>query len=210
MKNKNTKLFTLFIPAFISLLVIFCFPIISIASTSSTFNQAITGTLDVAIVDAGGSTVSNPSVAFSGKTFSVTEQTSTGTLGVSAQRIRVTNPTSTASWSLTIAATGGNTATWSDGSNTMDFNNTAANGRMTIDSLVGTLAGVGSTSTSNISKGSSASFNQGVIDSITLLTASSSAAAPGQWDFTGPAVTQDIPALQATGNYSISMTLTVS
>ncbi len=185
-------------------------PTASWASSSSTFNQSITGTLGVDIVDASDVTVGSPSVAFTSKSFAATTQTSTGTLGVSAQKIRVTNPTTTATWAMSIAATSGNTTLWSAGTPTMDFNGAASAGRLTVDPSVGTLVGVGTTATTNITKGSSTAFAQGTTDSITLLTAGASAQAPGQWDFTGVSMTQDIPALQATGSYSISMTLTVS
>lgn len=190
--------------------VSFVWPTESFASSSSTFNQSITGTLSVDIVDGSDVTVGSPSVSFASRSFLATTQTSTGTLGVASQKIRVTNPTSTATWAMVIAATSGNTTLWSDGSHTMDFNGAASAGRLTVDASGGTLAGVGSTSTANITKGSSTSFVQGTTDSVTLLTATASAAAPGQWDFTAVSMTQDIPALQATGNYSISMTLTVS
>ncbi|MBI3573370.1 MAG: hypothetical protein HY092_04180 [Candidatus Kerfeldbacteria bacterium] len=185
-------------------------PNMTLATSGVTFNQSITGTLDIGIVDGSGNTVGSPSITFSSKTFTASGQTSTGTLGSASQKMRVTNPTSTATWALTVAATSGNTTLWSDGSNTMDFNGSASAGRLTVDASGSTLAGVGGTSTSNITKGSSTSFVQGTTDSITLLSAGGSAAAPGQWDLTSVSLTQDIPALQATGNYSIGMTLTAS
>lgn len=188
----------------------FLVPTESFASSSSTFNQSITGTLGVDIIDGSDVTVGSPSVTFTSKSFLATAQTSTGTLGVTAQKIRVTNPTTIATWAMTIAATSGNTTLWSAGTPTMDFNGAASAGRLTVDASGGTLVGVGSTATTNVTKGSSTSFAQGTTDSITLLTAGASAQAPGQWDFTGVSMTQDIPALQATGSYSISMTLTVS
>lgn len=190
--------------------VSFAWPTESFASSSSTFNQSITGTLSVDIVDGSSVTVGSPAVSFASKTFSAATQTSTGTLGTASEKIRVTNPTSTATWTMTMAATSGNTTLWSDGSHTMDFNGAASAGRLTVDSSGGTLTGVGATPTTNITKGSSTSFAQGTVDSVTLLSAGASATAPGQWDFTSVSMTQDIPALQATGNYSISMTLTVS
>lgn len=190
--------------------VTFIWPTKLFASSSSTFNQSITGTLGVDIVDGSSVTVASPSVSFVSRSFSATTQTATGTFGTASEKIRVTNPSSTATWTMTMAATSGNTTLWSDGSNTMDFNGSASAGRLTVDASGGTLTGVGTTPTTNITKGSSTSFAQGTVDSVTLLTATGSATAPGQWDFTGVSMTQDIPALQATGNYSISMTLTVS
>lgn len=180
-----------------------------LASSSSTFNQSITGILSVDIVDGSSVSVANPSVSFTSRTFTASTQTSTGTLGTSTEKIRVTNPTSTATWTMALAATSGPTATWSDGSHTMDFNGAASAGRLTVDASGGTLTGVGSTATTNVSKGTSLSFSQGTDDSVTLLQALSGAQAPGQWDLIGASMTQDIPALQATGNYSINMTLTI-
>jgi hypothetical protein len=180
------------------------------------------GTLSVDIVDAAGDTVASPSVSFAGANFDFDFQVTTGTLGTASEKIRTDNGTATPSWTLTIAATSGSTGTWSDGgSNTYDFNDPTASasdgpdtdavgGELTIDPSVGTITPEGGCSSTGVSLGSSAAFSEGVTDSITLLSASGSAETSCHWDLTGVSLSQDIPPSQATGTYTIDLTLTVA
>jgi hypothetical protein len=182
-----------------------------LASSQTQLSQTINaGTLGVDIVDAGGTTVSSPSVAFGAAPFSFSTQTGTGTLGIASQKIRVSNGTNTATWSMTMAATSGNITLWSAGTPTMDFNGAASAGRLTVDPSGGTITPTDSYTSTGLTKGSSTAFAQGTVDSITLLTAGASADKPGRWDFTGVALTQDIPAAQTPGTYTLNMTLTVT
>jgi hypothetical protein len=205
------------------LLASFSFTSISslIAADTTELSQVISdGTLDIAIVDANGDTVSSPSVSFSGATVAFTPATTTATLGAASEKLRVSNPTGTATWSLAMAATSGATASWSDGSDTMDFNDPAfaedgadtdsLGGRLAVDPSGGTIAGVSGCSTSNVSLGSSSAFDEGVTDSITLFSASASASTYCRWDLTGVSMTQSIPSSQAGGTYTLDMTLTAS
>lgn len=192
----------------------------ALASDTTQMNQSITGALDVSVIDAGGAVVASPNVNFSAKAFSMAYQTSTGTLGTVSEKIRITNPSGTTdTWSLGIAATAGPTASWSNGTNHYDFNDPTSGatdgadtdswgGQMTIDPSSATIAGVGGTVITNVSKGTSFGFSEGTKNSIDLMTASTGAAKPGQWDLTGISVSQSIPAAQAIGSYSIDMTLT--
>ena len=194
----------------------------AVASDTTEFSQSITGSLDIQIVDAGGNAVTSPSVAFPSKAFSMTYQTSAATLGTSSERMRVTNPSgSTDTWTLNIAATGGATAAWSNGTNYYDYNDATASagdgadtdsygGQMTIDPSVGTIAGVGGTATTNVSKGTSDAFVEGSVSSIDLMTAAVGAQKPGQWDLTGVGLSQTLPGAQATGSYALDMTLTAT
>ncbi len=178
------------------------------------------GTLTVDIVDAAGDSVASPSMAMGAVTFSFTYQTANGTFGVSTEKIRVENTTANSEWSLTIAANGGSTAFWDSAGTDYDFNDPTASagdgadadslgGQMTIDASGGTLGGT--CSATDITKGSSASFSEGVTDSVTLLTAGASADTGCYWDLTGVSVSQTIPAEQpAASDYSINMTLTVT
>jgi hypothetical protein len=196
--------------------------VVARATDNTELSQSITGVLDIKIVDAGGNEVSDPSVAFPSRAFSMLYQSSTATLGVSAQRMRVTNPTDTDTWTLNMAAADGATDSWSNGTSTYDFNDPTASagdgsdtdsvgGQLTVDPSAGTIAGVGGTSTSNVSLGASDAFNEETNNnSIDLMTASSGAQAPGQWDLTGVSLSQTIPGGQATGNYTIGMVLTAS
>ena len=179
------------------------------------------GSLSVDIVDSGGSSVGSPSVAMSTQEFSFALITSTGTLGSSNEKIRLTNTTATASWSLTIGATSGSTAVWTTGSVTYDFNDPTASagdggdgdsvgGQLTIDPAAGTITPQSGCSTTGVSFGSSSAFSEGVTNSITLATANGSAETGCYWDFTGIGLSQDIPAEQAVGTYTINFTLTAS
>lgn len=177
------------------------------------------GALTVDIVDSGGSSVASPTMAMTEATFSFNYQTGTGTFGVAAQKIRVQNTTANAKWNLTIAADLGATAFWDGASSDYDFNDPSASagdggdadslgGQMTINASIGTLGGT--CSATDITKGSSASFSEGVTDSITLLTAGASADTSCYWDFTGVSISQTIPAEQPADSYTISMTLTAT
>lgn len=183
----------------------------ALASSQTQLSQTINaGTLGVDIVNGSGVSVGGPTVSFASAPFSFSTQTSAGTLGVTDQKIRVSNGTTTATWSMTLAATSGNTALWSDGSHSMDFNGAASAGRLTVDPSGGTITPTDSYSSTGLTKGSSTAFAQSTVDSITLLSAGSSADKPGRWDFIGALLTQDIPAAQSAGTYTINMTLTVS
>lgn len=192
------------------------------AASNTTLSQTISaGTLSVDIVDANGTTVGSPSVTFGGMSFSFSSATTTGTFGTSSEKVRLANPTGTATWSVTLAATSGATATWSDGgTNTMDFNDPAYSedaadtdtkgGRLAVDPSGGTIAGVSGCSTSNVSLGSSSAFNEGVTNSVTLFSASASAATFCRWDLTGVGLTQSVPASQPGAVYTLGLTLTAS
>lgn len=177
--------------------------------------------LSVDVVDASGNTVSSPSISMDSIQASGTCQTSTGTLGSSSQKIRVTNPTATPGWTLSIAATGGATSNWSSGSSTYDFNDATSSGcsdgadadslagQLSLDPSAGTAAAQSGCTTTGISKGSSSAFSQGSTDSITLMSASASAGTNCYWELTGVSLSQKVPELQAQGSYSMSMTVTV-
>lgn len=82
---------------------------------------------------------------------------------------------------------------------------------MTIDPSTGTITGVDSCALTDITKGSSDSFDEGVTDNITIMTAGASAAPECRWYFTGVAgnVTQSIPAAQSVDTYTLDLTLSI-
>ncbi len=181
---------------------------------------SLTSALVVDFVTSGGVSVASPTMAFSAVQTTVGPQSSTATLGVNNQRMRVTNPTGNPQWALSIAADDGPTAVWSSGTNFYDFNDPTAGtvdgadadafgGRMSINPSTGSASPQGGCNLMGITAGSSASFSEGVTDSITLATANSSSMTGCYWDFTGAAVSQSIPGEQAIGSYNIDMTLTV-
>lgn len=178
------------------------------------------------IVDAAGSPVSNPAIAFPAAILDLDCNVNGATLGTSNQKIRINNTTPSPTWSITIAATSGGTATWSKGggggNNNYDFNDPSVDGctdggdsdsfagKMEINPGTGTITPIGGGCTNTgISLGSQTGFSEGTQDSITLVAAGSGAQTGCMWDITGITLIQRIPADQSTGTYSISFTLTL-
>lgn len=209
----------------------YCFRIVesdgTVLTTYTNYPQITTGNgvLSVDIVDSGGTPIASPSFTMSTVGYLFTCDPTTTTIGTSSARIEVSNFTGTATWSTSIAATSGNTDTWNDGAtNDYDFNDPAGTpagcsdggdtdsfaGQLVLDPSVGTISPrVGCTST-GISLGASGGYNEGTLDSITLLSASSSAETSCSWELTGVSATQRIPSDQTNGSYSINKTITVT
>lgn len=198
----------------------------SVRSATTAITQIINaGTLTADIVDAAYAPVASPSFAMSTETFSFACGSSNGTLGTSSQQLYVQNPDAAdGGWSLTIAASAP-TVLWDSAGTDYDFNDPTSSGctdgadtdsfagQMTLDASGGTLA-VGACSSctvNNITKGSSAAFSEGVLNSVTLLTAASTSDDVGDWTLQGVSVTQTIPPEQpAASDYSISLTITAT
>lgn len=183
---------------------------------------AAAGTLTVDIVDATGSPVPSPTMAMGAVTFSFTYQTTNGTFGVSTQKVRVNNTTTNPQWTLTIAANAGPTAFWDGVASDYDFNDPTAGavdgsdadslgGQMTINPSGATITPQSGCTNTGLTLGTSASYSEGVTNTITLLTAGASAGTSCYWDTTGIAISQTIPREQpAASDYDINMTLTVT
>ncbi len=183
------------------------------------------GSITADIVDASYVTISNPTTAMNSDTFSLTCQTVTGSFGTASQQIYVNNNNGANNgWTLTLAAQAA-TNVWNSTGPDYDFNDPTGSGctdggdadsvggQMTVDPSVATLAvgQCGSCTTNNISKGSSAAFNQGTTDSITLLSAATASDDVGDWKLTGVSISQKIPAEQpSASDYNINMVLTVT
>ncbi|MFH0952381.1 MAG: hypothetical protein V1838_04305 [Patescibacteria group bacterium] len=196
-------------------------------STSDMFDIRIdgeysfVGSLSVDIVDSGGGSVSSPSMAMSAITFSFSDQSASGTFGVASEKIRVSNTTASAQWTLSVAADGGSTDFWDSAGTDYDFNDPTASagdggdadslgGQMTVDASGGTITPEGGCSNTGLTLGSSASFSEGVTDSITLLTAGATAGTSCYWDLTDISISQTIPPEQpAASDYNIDMTVSV-
>jgi hypothetical protein len=179
------------------------------------------GPLSINIVNTGGTPIVSPTVSFPAIDRKINCQTNSSVLGVSNAQIRVINGTLNPQWNLTIAATSGATATWDNGAGSnYDFNDPTSSGcgdGSDVDSFAGQLSINPSVATSTpksgcnntgLSFGSSSAFNQDVINSITLLTAGSTAGTGGcYWDITGINVNQTIPREQPNGSYNINFTI---
>jgi len=173
--------------------------------------------ISIDIVDDTFTTIANPTIDMSATSFSSNCQTVTGTLGTASKQIYIDNrPTGVQNgWDVTLAAA--NVAIgWTSSSSSYDFNNSSGSGctsgQMTIDASSATLD-YGQDETTDIVtgilKGSSTAFNQGVVDSITLLSGDSSSDESGDWTIQGINISQKIPAQQAVGNYTLQMVISV-
>ena len=192
------------------------------ASSSCTYPSLTTasGSLSVDIVDGSGVPVSSPSMVMSSVSLSFVYQTATGSFGAASQKVRVSNTTGTPTWTLSLAASA-STAVWDSAGTDYDFNDPTAGagdggdtdsvgGRMTIDPSVSTITPKSGCSTTDLTKGSQTGYSEGVTNSITLVTAGSSANTNCYWDITGVGIAQTIPAEQPiASDYNISMTVSV-
>ncbi len=187
-------------------------PMAASAATTTSLSQVInSGSLTYDIVDGSGSSVANPSVAFAATTFDFACQTQTATFGTPTEKVQISNPL-LSGVKLDINATNPGVDTWDDGnSHTYAYNDPAGttagcdNGQMTISG--GSFA---QTSGANIlSSGSDYTLPGGAFTAtnpVTLMNNTSNTAWEGE--LTGYTLSQQIPAEQADGTYSLSMTIT--
>lgn len=182
---------------------------IPIGSASAALNpnlsQVITaGTQSVDIVDGAGLAVGSPSVAFGATTFSFACETSTATLGTASQKIRVKNPKK-AGIKIDINTPTPATDAWTSGGNSYKYNDATGagctNGQMTISG--GSLAKL--TGANNPVYTMPVGAFDGT-SSVTLLNNTSATAYEA--DLTNYTLSQNIPAEQADGTYSLPMNIT--
>lgn len=201
------------------------------AASNSTLTQTITaGVLSTDILDAVRAVLASPSVTMSSKAFSFDCQTggnaSSGTIGTNTERLYVSNPSAANNgWSLTIAATGGAASTWANGGATrkIDFNDATtggcsdgvdtdtSSGQMTINPSVGTLTtDCASCTATGVTKGASASFAEGTLNSLTLLSAAAASDDVWRGYLTGASISQVIPGETPADAYTVNLTLTAT
>jgi len=209
----------------------YCFKVVASSgndiSSYSVYPQITTPTLtqSVSIVDASGATVASPSYPLSPLYTASTCQTATGTFGTSGQRLRVNGGSVGSGFSVSIAPTNGTTALWNSSSgNYYDFNDSSGSpagcnsgsdgdgyaGQLTINPSAASIVPQSGCSATGLSLGASAAgYSSGSTDSITLLSGSSSAQSGCYWDITGIGMSQKIPSLQPSGQYTLDMTVTM-
>jgi len=200
---------------------------VSYAANNANVTQTInSGTLVTDIRDASRVTVASPTFAMAGTTFSFNCQTTTGTIGSASQRLYVDNPgAANAGYTLTLAATAGATGLWNNTGVTQsfDFNDPttagcadgadadAKGGQLTVNPAASTFtADCSSCTVTGITKGASTAYSQGVVDSVTLLTAAAGSDDVGRWYLTGIGLSQTIPGEQPNDSYTINLTATVT
>ncbi len=181
------------------------------------------GSVGVDVVDTVGTPVDTPTFTFQGRSRSFGCNSSAATLGSASQKIRLSNMSADAQWSLTMAPTDGDSAVWENASSTRfyDFNDPSGSpsgcqdggdadvvaGSMSIDPSVGSIAPQSGCTTDNITLGSADSFSAATT-AITLMTAAIDTNTECYWDLSQVDVTQSLPAQQPADDYSIRFTLT--
>jgi len=209
----------------------YCFRIVkadnSLLDTYTEYPSITTGNgvLSIDIVDSLGTSVTSPSTTLETLSYLFLCDSSSGILGVDSQRVRVSNFTASPSWSLSIAATAGNTDLWNDGgTENYDFNDPSGTpagcsdgvdtdsfaGQLSIDPSVATIQPRAGCTSTGINLGASSSFVEGTNDSISIADAGSSTELSCYWDFTNIDLNQQIPSDQAGGSYTINLTMTVT
>ncbi len=222
LKNIDKKIAVYAVSSIVTLMLSFSFLTTVFADNTMNLSTVISGALNVAIMDSNFDEAVSPSSSLTGIDYdNANAQTTTGILPGTTDLIGITNPTGSATWALTMAATSGATSVWASGGNNFDFNDPTASaadgadadsagGQLTVNPNAGAFSGGTGSASTDITKGSSTAFNEGVTDSVTILTAGGSAEAPGQWAFSGISLSQTVPAQQVPGTYTLGFTLTVS
>lgn len=184
-----------------------------------------TGTLSVDIVDSGGAPVSNPSVGFSSISTLFTCAETNANLGTTSQKIRISNQTANGNWTLSIAPTAGPTSLWNNAGNTkhFDFNDTTGTtpgcddgsdldsfiGKLRVEPAASNVAYQTGCSSTGLVVGTNQDYDQGSVDSIPLIVASS-ANTQCYWDITGITLRQMVPSEQDPDSYTLGLTLTIT
>jgi hypothetical protein len=187
------------------------------------WRKTLPETLTSDFVNSGtGVPLASPVIAFNTAQTSFACNQSVGIFGNSPEVFRVTNKRIGAAWSTSIAATGGPTAKWLDSGSSRDYDYNdvtgsgcgdggdadTISGQLTVEAAGGTAGPETLCKTTNVSMGSNQTFSQGVVDAITLASASIGADTNCYWDVTNVNLTQTIPFEQLPGNYEINLTVT--
>ena len=179
------------------------------------------GSLDIRFADAADTTLTNPTTVFSAAMTSRTASTTTAKLSNnSSQQLEVANSLSTTGWSISLAATGGPTAKWTQTGSAANyaFNSTNVDqGQLSVDLSSSAFTASGSTplgqacTTAGLSYGAGGAFVAGTAsaNAITLATASSSSGLTCLFKLQNITLKQTVPAYQKPGTYTLPVTVTV-
>lgn len=192
------------------------------AATTYPEVTSYTPELTIDMVDSLGISVPSPSFSLALAYKATGCQLPSGSFGTSSQRLRIKNSLSGTGWNISLAATGGAAALWerTDLAADYDYNDPAGctnpgsdgdgeGGQLGVDPTPATFTPDPECGVTGISRGSSANFTQGSINSITVLNASAAASLYCYWDVTGVTVTQQLSPAQEEGMYSLDLTATV-
>ena len=179
------------------------------------------GSLDIRFADATNATLTNPTTVFSAAMTGRTASTTTAKLSNnSSQQLEVANSLSTTGWSVSLAATGGSTAKWTQAGDAANyaFNSTNTDqGQLSVDLSSSVFTASGSMplgqacTTAGLSYGAGGAFVAGTAsaNAITLATASSSSGLTCLFKLQDISLKQTIPAYQKPGTYTLPVTVTV-
>ena len=179
------------------------------------------GSLDIRFADATNATLTNPTTVFSAAMTGRTASTTTAKLSNnSSQQLEVANSLSTTGWSVSLAATGGSTAKWTQTGDAANyaFNSTNTDqGQLSVDLSSSAFTASGSMplgqacTTAGLSYGAGGAFVAGTAsaNAITLATASSSSGLTCLFKLQDISLKQTIPAYQKPGTYTLPVTVTV-
>jgi len=179
------------------------------------------GSLDIRFADTADATLTNPTTVFSSAMTGKTASTTTAKLSnSSSQQLEVANSLSTTGWSVSLAATGGSTAKWTQTGDAANyaFNSTNTDqGQLSVDLSSSAFTASGSTplgqacTTAGLSYGTGGAFVAGTAsaNAITLATASSSSGLTCLFKLQNISLKQTIPAYQKPGTYTLPVTVTV-
>ena len=179
------------------------------------------GSLGIRFADATDATLTNPTTGFSAAMTSKTASTTTAKLSNnSSQQLEVANSLSTTGWSVSLAATGGSTAKWTQTGDTANyaFNSTNTDqGQLSVDLSSSAFTASGSMplgqacTTAGLSYGAGGAFVAGTAsaNAVTLATASSGSGLTCLFKLQNITLKQTIPAYQKPGTYTLPVTVTV-
>lgn len=81
-------------------------------------------------------------------------------------------------------------------------------GQLTVNPSLATIVPLTNCTNTGLTLGTSTAYNQGVIDGITLLSASLATQTGYSWDLTGIDLSQTLPAKKSADSYTLAFTLT--
>lgn len=189
-------------------------------SSATSFVVTAPQSVDVQVVDGGGASVV-PLYVLTGGIRQSTCQQSTGLFGTSTQRIRVTSTLTDTAWALSVAPTLGASAVWKNTTTADAYDINDPNGctdsadsdgfggSLALNGAHSSIAAQSGCSISGVTSSGGASFSENNTDQITLANGSAGSQSGCYWDFYGYEMTQNIPANQPAGQYTVDMTVSV-
>lgn len=185
------------------------------AATSAFTQTILPATSSVDFTDEQGNGTGEAVIVLAPETVQPTAQVITAVLGTANQKIHIINPSLDTEWAVTLAASQGPEAAWSDGVEQYDYNNALEQaGQMTVDPSGAKIVAIpnnGTCPVDGLFLGTPSSFGQGEdpIADITIVSGKALYSTYCAWDLTGVKIQQVIPAEQPLGTYHLPFTLTI-